>query len=278
MPHSVLKSTFLLILGVAVVAQAGDTEDAAKRAVLGNIARQGYEAANAGYEVGTAGVDEVLLWSCRWLDAELDMTGFDMREGAEIEKHLKRVKELRREANVEDQLNASEVDFHYQVANALRAKASATWYNRWRSDIVELSRLQGTWKEDLRQRRGQGPHRDEITLEIVGGIARLRWRGLVTGGFITIWSTSSPKAIDIRGRNTDYFTNFVGIYGLTDDTLRISWTEDESKTPRPSHFRADQVTDPAVYTLTRQKRIANTGQRQCAVAEAPASPRKGGND
>ena len=247
MPYLAFTLTLILIAShVSAIARAESEDDKAFSKVLANVAHEGYEAANSNYTAGVVLIDDVLLWSRRRLDAENGISEIGMRGASAIKSHLERIEQLRRRANVEDALQAAKVDFDYQQAKALLAREDAS-KAQWSDAIIDLSRMQGTWKEDLKQRRGLGRHPDNLRLTIVGGVAKFH-----QCGFVTLDPQKNPKAIDIAGLNSDYVVRIAAIYDLKGDRLRLSWVDKIGTNIRPSGFANNLVPDQVIYTLQRQ--------------------------
>jgi len=121
-------------------------------------------------------------------------------------------------------------------------------------DIQDLSRLQGKWREDRRSRTGNGNNRDDLTLEILGGVAHLTWDSSFVDSFVDLDADRTPKEIDLFGRNSDYSPSIVGIYQLDGDELRISCRHDQPK--GPTDFSAAATADFVVYRFIREKPAA----------------------
>jgi len=82
---------FPLTFSAAVPLDGG--VDPAQKAVLVEAAMKTYRATQAAYDVGTAEIGQVQVWSRRWMDAE-SLGAAAEEQRAAIARHLERMKQL----------------------------------------------------------------------------------------------------------------------------------------------------------------------------------------
>lgn len=242
--------------GLTSLAAGSDPAETAFRTVLTNAARHGVEATDAAYNVGMVTVDQVIFAQNRLLHVEsgkIDLAGFTADAA---KSNLTRITRLRERVNVSSNTTSSQVDFAYQMARAIAAQTDPQFAARWKTDIVELERLQGVWSEDRSKRLGNADPGD-LTLHVVGGVSRFCWKPhSMLDGWVNLDPTKTPKQIDFFGINSDHNVYTIGIYELTGDALRLTYRHVDD---RPASFSASGDKELAIYTLRRQPEKQGAG-------------------
>jgi uncharacterized protein (TIGR03067 family) len=120
----------------------------------------------------------------------------------------------------------------------------------------DLKALQGTWKLESVEARGQKEESDDakdIVLKITGERYEIRIKDKIDGGTLKLDETKKPKTLDATDTEGDDVGKVVkAIYELSGDTLRVCHAGDDDE--RPKEMATKEDSPVIMMTFKREKK------------------------
>jgi uncharacterized protein (TIGR03067 family) len=120
----------------------------------------------------------------------------------------------------------------------------------------DLKALQGTWKLESAEARGQKVESEEakdIVVKIMGERYEVRIKDKIDGGTLKLDETQKPKTMDATDTEGDDVGKVVkAIYELSGDTLRVCHAGDDDE--RPKEMATKEDSSVIIMTFKREKK------------------------